>query len=150
MPPSYPTVFIHSGWRCSSTYVWHRFRALPGVRAYYEPWHEQLARVTAETIALETPGNSTKAVSTALCQMCLRGDQASLECIDGAALVFQPQGDATQVTWAMHGPAPYISKLMGLVFDMDTLIGKDFEAGLANLKTAGMPELLRSLIEDAS
>ncbi len=49
---------------------------------------------------------------------------------------FQPQGDATQVTWAMHGPAPYVSKLMGLVFDMDTLIGKDFEAGLANLKTA--------------
>lgn len=52
------TVFIHSGWRCSSTYVWHRFRALPGVRAYYEPWHEQLARVTAETIRAETPQNS--------------------------------------------------------------------------------------------
>lgn len=52
------TVFIHSGWRCSSTYVWHRFRALAGVRAYYEPWHEQLARVTAETIQAETPDNS--------------------------------------------------------------------------------------------
>ncbi|NQE62487.1 hypothetical protein [Caulobacter sp. RHG1] len=51
-------VFVHSGWRCSSTYVWHRFRALPGVRAYYEPWHEQLARVTAETINAETPDNS--------------------------------------------------------------------------------------------
>lgn len=52
------TVFIHSGWRCSSTYVWHRFRALPRVRAYYEPWHEQLAKVTAETIRAETPDNS--------------------------------------------------------------------------------------------
>lgn len=52
------TVFIHSGWRCSSTYVWHRFRALAGVRAYYEPWHEQLARVTAATIDAETPDNS--------------------------------------------------------------------------------------------
>ncbi|MGH1557700.1 hypothetical protein ACRAWD_07315 [Caulobacter segnis] len=50
------TVFVHSGWRCSSTYVWSRFRALPGVRAYYEPWHEQLARVTArETLDAETP-----------------------------------------------------------------------------------------------
>lgn len=52
------TVFIHSGWRCSSTYVWDRFRALAGVRAYYEPWHEQLARVTAATIRAETPSNS--------------------------------------------------------------------------------------------
>lgn len=52
------TVFVHSGWRCSSTYVWHRFRALPGVRAYYEPWHEQLARMTARTIGAETPDNS--------------------------------------------------------------------------------------------
>lgn len=51
-------VFIHSGWRCSSTYIWHRFRAIPNVRAYYEPWHEQLARVTAETIHAETPDNS--------------------------------------------------------------------------------------------
>lgn len=53
-----PAVFVHSGWRCSSTYVWSRFRKLPGVRAYYEPWHEQLARLTAQTIHLETPDNS--------------------------------------------------------------------------------------------
>jgi hypothetical protein len=52
------TVFVHSGWRCSSTYIWHRFRALPSVRAYYEPWHEQLARITAQTITAETPDNS--------------------------------------------------------------------------------------------
>lgn len=52
------TVFVHSGWRCSSTYIWHRFRALAGVRAYYEPWHEQLARLTPETIYAETPDNS--------------------------------------------------------------------------------------------
>lgn len=52
------TIFVHSGWRCSSTYVWSRFRPLAGVRAYYEPWHEQLARVTAETIRAETPDNS--------------------------------------------------------------------------------------------
>jgi hypothetical protein len=40
----------------------------------------------------------------------------------------------TIVTWAMHGPAPYLSKLMGVVFDTEAMIGKDFEAGLANLK----------------
>ena len=47
----------------------------------------------------------------------------------------QPQGGATNVTWAMHGPSPYISKVIGLFCSMDRMIGKDFETGLANLKT---------------
>ena len=42
---------------------------------------------------------------------------------------------ATTVTWAMYGPANFVSKLMGVFFDMDKMIGTDFEAGLANLKT---------------
>jgi uncharacterized protein YndB with AHSA1/START domain len=45
-----------------------------------------------------------------------------------------PQGDATNVTWAMHGPSPFISRVIGIFCDMDRMIGKDFEAGLANLK----------------
>ena len=53
-----------------------------------------------------------------------------------ADFTLAPMGQATEVTWRMHGPAPFISKLMGLFFDMDTMIGKDFEAGLANLKAA--------------
>ena len=47
-----------------------------------------------------------------------------------------PSGGMTQVTWAMYGPAPYVSKLMGVFVSMDSMIGKDFEAGLANLKAA--------------
>ena len=46
----------------------------------------------------------------------------------------EPAGDATNVTWALHGPSPYVSKLMGVFFNMDKMIGKDFEDGLANLK----------------
>jgi uncharacterized protein YndB with AHSA1/START domain len=46
----------------------------------------------------------------------------------------EPKGDATDVTWAMHGPMPYISKIMTLFFSMDKMVGKDFEAGLASLK----------------
>ena len=45
------------------------------------------------------------------------------------------QGGATQLTWAMRGSYAYMAKLMGLFCDMDKMIGKDFEAGLANLKT---------------
>jgi hypothetical protein len=40
----------------------------------------------------------------------------------------------TTVTWAMYGPSPYVSKLMGIFVSMDSMIGKDFEQGLANLK----------------
>ncbi|MBI1683603.1 SRPBCC family protein [Caulobacter hibisci] len=47
-----------------------------------------------------------------------------------------PEGDVTRVTWAMYGPAPYISRLVGLVFNMDRMLGRDFETGLFNLKTA--------------
>ena len=47
-----------------------------------------------------------------------------------------PQGENTQVVWVMHGPAPFITKLMGVFVSMDSMIGKDFEAGLANMKAA--------------
>lgn len=43
-------------------------------------------------------------------------------------------GGTTTVTWAMFGPSPYISKLMGVFVSMDRMIGKDFERGLAKLK----------------
>jgi hypothetical protein len=45
-----------------------------------------------------------------------------------------PKGDLTDVTWAMHGPTPYLAKVMHLFFNMDGMVGKDFEAGLASLK----------------
>jgi uncharacterized protein YndB with AHSA1/START domain len=52
-----------------------------------------------------------------------------------AEFTLQAEGDAvTIVTWAMQGPSPYISKLIGVVFNMDRVVGKDFEAGLANLR----------------
>jgi uncharacterized protein YndB with AHSA1/START domain len=42
----------------------------------------------------------------------------------------------TDVTWAMHGPAPLVHRVMQVFMNMDRMIGKDFEAGLANLKQA--------------
>ncbi|HEX6317412.1 MAG TPA: SRPBCC family protein [Burkholderiales bacterium] len=46
----------------------------------------------------------------------------------------EPKGGATEVTWAMDGPMPFISKVITLFVDMDRMVGGDFEAGLANLK----------------
>ena len=46
----------------------------------------------------------------------------------------EPRGDATNVTWAMHGPVPFLAKIVHMFIDMDRMVGRDFEAGLANLK----------------
>jgi hypothetical protein len=52
-----------------------------------------------------------------------------------AEFTLEPSGDTTNVTWAMYGPARYITKLMSVFINMDKMIGNDFETGLANLKT---------------
>jgi carbon monoxide dehydrogenase subunit G len=52
-----------------------------------------------------------------------------------AEFTLEWQGDSTQITWAMHGRQPYMFKVMGLFFSMDKMIGKNFETGLANLKS---------------
>jgi len=52
-----------------------------------------------------------------------------------AEFTLEPKGDSTSVTWTMHGPSPYMAKVMGVFVSMDKMIGKDFETGLANLKT---------------
>ena len=48
----------------------------------------------------------------------------------------EPKEGATTVTWSMEGPAPFVSKLMQVFMSMDSMVGKDFEAGLANMKAA--------------
>ena len=50
--------------------------------------------------------------------------------------VLTPKDGATEVRWVMSGPAPFISKLMGVFVSMDSMIGKDFEKGLAQMKDA--------------
>lgn len=44
------------------------------------------------------------------------------------------EGQATRMSWVMDGPSSFMTKLMGIFVSMDKMIGKDFEAGLANLK----------------
>jgi len=52
-----------------------------------------------------------------------------------AELTVQPKGGQTIVTWAMYGPSTFMTKLVGTFMDMDEMIGRDFAAGLAKLKT---------------
>jgi hypothetical protein len=46
----------------------------------------------------------------------------------------QSKGEATEVTWSMVGPVPYFARIMHLFFNMDAMVGSQFQAGLANLK----------------
>lgn len=52
-----------------------------------------------------------------------------------AQFTMQPGGGATNVTWSMDGPTPYLGKVIGVFINMDRMIGADFESGLANLKS---------------
>jgi len=45
-----------------------------------------------------------------------------------------PNGNGTDVTWAMDGERPYIGKLMDVFLNMDRMVGGQFEKGLAKLK----------------
>jgi hypothetical protein len=52
-----------------------------------------------------------------------------------AEFTFAPAAGGTRVTWVMSGPKNLVSKIFGLFMNMDKMIGKDFEAGLAALKS---------------
>jgi len=52
-----------------------------------------------------------------------------------AEFTMLPQGSATNLDWVMSGPAPFMSKVMQVFMSFDKMIGKDFEAGLAKIKS---------------
>jgi uncharacterized protein YndB with AHSA1/START domain len=51
-----------------------------------------------------------------------------------AEFTMLPQGDGTHVTWVMSGCSNFMARLIQVFMNLDKMIGKDFEAGLANLK----------------
>ena len=48
---------------------------------------------------------------------------------------FRPDGDQTAVTWSMTGKNNFFFKAFGLLMSMDKMVGKDFEKGLASMKS---------------
>ncbi len=59
------------------------------------------------------------------------------EAHNNGEFILEPKADkTTSVTWAIHGPMPFLSKVICTFMSMDSMIGKDFEQGLASLKAA--------------
>lgn len=54
-----------------------------------------------------------------------------------------PRGNTTNVTWTISGKQPYLGKLMSVFINCDRMVGKQFEQGLADLKSLveGQPTL---------
>ena len=53
-----------------------------------------------------------------------------------AEFTFKPQGDQTLVTWTMSGKNKFIAKIFCSFMNMDKMIGKEFEKGLASMKAS--------------
>jgi uncharacterized protein YndB with AHSA1/START domain len=78
-------------------------------------------------------------LDTAPSQILIRIDfERPFEAHNKVEFTLTPQADATNrgtiVTWAMHGPAPFMFRVMQVVMNMDKIVAKDFVAGLANLR----------------
>ena len=54
---------------------------------------------------------------------------------NSAEFAFKEVAGRTALTWTMRGQNNFIGKAMCLVFDMDKMVGGDFEAGLAGIRT---------------
>ena len=52
-----------------------------------------------------------------------------------AEFTFKPEGDRTAVTWSLIGTRNFMFKAVGLVMNMDKMVGGQFEEGLAQLKS---------------
>lgn len=82
-------------------------------------------------------GSMTTVESLPPSKIALRLDfERPFEAHNTVTFTLTPQDGGTRVNWAMEGRVPYFAKFLHMVIDMDRMVGKDFEAGLAAMKTA--------------
>lgn len=58
-----------------------------------------------------------------------------MKAVDSVEFTFKPEGDQTKVTWSMTGRNSFVSKAFSLFFNMDKMVGGEFEKGLSDMKT---------------
>lgn len=59
--------------------------------------------------------------------------------------LFEPAPEGVTVRWVMEGENDFMGKAMSLLMDMDAMIGRDFEKGLASMKALVEPEHAKRL-----
>lgn len=68
---------------------------------------------------------------------------APMEAKNLTELKLEPGADGTRVTWTMSGENGFMGKAFGLVMNMDTMVGEDFDRGLAQLGALSEAEAKR-------
>jgi uncharacterized protein YndB with AHSA1/START domain len=58
-----------------------------------------------------------------------------MQATNTAEFTFKSEGNQTLVTWTMSGQNGFIAKVFGVLFNIDAIVGGQFEKGLAQLKT---------------
>ena len=53
-----------------------------------------------------------------------------------AIFTLEPEGANTKVTWVMEGESNFLSKAFGVFMNMEKMLGKDFDSGLAAMRDA--------------
>jgi hypothetical protein len=69
------------------------------------------------------------------------------EATNTTTFTFVPEGANTQVTWLMAGHNNFAAKVFGVFMNMDEMVGKDFEKGLAQLNTVAEAEAKKRAAE---
>ena len=59
-----------------------------------------------------------------------------------------PAGEGTKVVWRMDGHNDFLGKAFTMFMDMDSMVGKDFEAGLASLGDLAKIEVEKRAAEE--
>jgi len=61
-----------------------------------------------------------------------------------ATFTFVPDSAGTRVSWAMTGRSTFMGKAIGLLMNMDQLVGRQFDTGLASLRTLAEGEAIQA------
>ena len=59
---------------------------------------------------------------------------------NSTTFTFSPAAEGVSVTWKMEGQNDFMGKAFSLFMDMDAMVGKDFDNGLANMGKAAEAE----------
>lgn len=59
---------------------------------------------------------------------------APMQATNEALFTFEPEGEATRVTWAMTGTNNIFGRLLCTFMSMDRMVGSEFQKGLASIK----------------
>lgn len=97
-----------------------------GVGASYAWSGNRKAGAGSMTITESTPGRRVKLDLSFL---------KPFKAQNVTTFLIEPAESGTTVRWQMTGQQSWIFKVFGFLFSMDKMVGKDFEKGLAKLKT---------------